>query len=129
MIAHFNVNWLSPVKVRTTLLGGEKKMVVWNDLEADEKVRVYDKGVDITTGQGVYDLLVSYRSGDESGLALYGADGGNWKGIWTYAGGTRIGAGVPRGVSRTVTCGSTKRFEITAPMSALPSALCALNAL
>jgi predicted dehydrogenase len=64
MIAHLNVNWLSPVKVRTTLLGGEKKMVVWNDLEADEKVKVYDKGVDISNGQGVYDLLVSYRSGD-----------------------------------------------------------------
>ena len=64
MIAHLNVNWLSPVKVRTTLLGGEKKMVVWNDLEADEKVKVYDKGVAISNGQGVYDLLVSYRSGD-----------------------------------------------------------------
>jgi len=64
MIAHINVNWLSPVKVRTTLIGGTKKMVVWNDLEADEKVKVYDKGVQITAGQGVYDLLVSYRSGD-----------------------------------------------------------------
>ena len=64
MIAHFNVNWLSPVKVRTTLLGGEKKMVVWNDLEADEKIKIYDKGVEIKSGQGVYDLLVSYRSGD-----------------------------------------------------------------
>jgi predicted dehydrogenase len=64
MIAHLNVNWLSPVKVRTTLLGGEKKMVVWNDLEADEKVKVYDRGVNITSGQSVYDLLVSYRSGD-----------------------------------------------------------------
>jgi predicted dehydrogenase len=64
MLAHINVNWLSPVKVRTTLIGGEKKMVLWNDLEADEKVKVYDKGVEITTGQGVYDLLVSYRSGD-----------------------------------------------------------------
>lgn len=65
MLAHINVNWLSPVKVRTTLLGGEKKMVVWNDLEADEKVRVYDKGVEMVQGrQGVYDLLVSYRSGD-----------------------------------------------------------------
>ena len=46
-IAHINVNWLSPVKVRTTLIGGEKKMLVWNDLEADEKVKVYDKGVQI----------------------------------------------------------------------------------
>jgi predicted dehydrogenase len=64
MLAHINVNWLSPVKVRTTLIGGEKKMVLWNDLDADEKVKVYDKGVDITTGEGVYDLLVSYRSGD-----------------------------------------------------------------
>jgi predicted dehydrogenase len=64
MIAHLNVNWLSPVKVRTTLLGGEKKMALWNDVEADEKIKVYDKGVDITSGQGVYDLLVSYRSGD-----------------------------------------------------------------
>jgi predicted dehydrogenase len=64
MLAHINVNWLSPVKVRTTLIGGEKKMVVWNDLDVDEKVKVYDKGVDITNGQGLYDLLVSYRSGD-----------------------------------------------------------------
>jgi predicted dehydrogenase len=64
IIAHINVNWLSPVKVRTTLLGGEKKMLMWNDLEADEKVKIYDKGVDITSGEGVYDLLVSYRSGD-----------------------------------------------------------------
>ena len=63
-IAHINVNWLSPVKVRTTLIGGEKKMLVWNDLEADEKVKIYDKGVDITSREGVYELLVSYRSGD-----------------------------------------------------------------
>src|SRR5215475_12141011 len=62
--AHINVNWLSPVKVRTTLVGGRDKMLVWNDLEPDEKIKVYDKGVDITSGQGVYDLLVSYRSGD-----------------------------------------------------------------
>jgi predicted dehydrogenase len=64
MIAHINVNWLSPVKVRTTLVGGEKKMLVWNDLEADEKVKVYDKGVDVKSQEGVYNLLVSYRSGD-----------------------------------------------------------------
>jgi predicted dehydrogenase len=64
VIAHINVNWLSPVKVRTTLIGGEKKMLVWNDLEADEKIKVYDKGVHMTGGRGVYDLLVSYRSGD-----------------------------------------------------------------
>ncbi|HTV04885.1 MAG TPA: Gfo/Idh/MocA family oxidoreductase [Acidobacteriaceae bacterium] len=64
VIAHVNVNWLSPVKVRTTLIGGEKRMLVWNDLEADEKLKVYDKGVDITNREGVYELLVSYRSGD-----------------------------------------------------------------
>jgi predicted dehydrogenase len=64
VIAHINVNWLSPVKVRTTLIGGEKKMLVWNDLEADEKLRVYDRGVNITSQEGVYDLLVHYRSGD-----------------------------------------------------------------
>jgi predicted dehydrogenase len=64
IIAHINVNWLSPVKVRTTLVGGEKKMLVWNDLEADEKIKVYDKGVDIATCEGVYELLVNYRSGD-----------------------------------------------------------------
>ncbi len=64
VLAHINVNWLSPVKVRTTLIGAEKKMVVWNDLDADEKVKVYDRGVDIANGQSVYDLLVSYRSGD-----------------------------------------------------------------
>jgi predicted dehydrogenase len=64
VIAHINVNWLSPVKVRTTLIGGTKKMLVWNDLEADEKLRVYDKGVQVTSREGLYDLLVDYRSGD-----------------------------------------------------------------
>ena len=64
IIAHVNVNWLSPVKVRTTLIAGKDKMLVWNDLEPDEKIKVYDKGVKITSGEGVYDLLVSYRSGD-----------------------------------------------------------------
>jgi predicted dehydrogenase len=64
VIAHINVNWLSPVKVRTTLIGGEKRMLVWNDLEADEKLKVYDKGVNITSREGVYELLVHYRTGD-----------------------------------------------------------------
>jgi predicted dehydrogenase len=64
VIAHINVNWLSPVKIRTTLIGGQKRMVVWNDLVADEKIRVYDKGVQISNGEGIRDLLVSYRSGD-----------------------------------------------------------------
>jgi predicted dehydrogenase len=64
IIAHINVNWLSPVKVRTTLIGGQKMMLVWNDLEVDEKIKVYDKGVAMTNRQGLYELLVSYRSGD-----------------------------------------------------------------
>jgi predicted dehydrogenase len=65
IIAHVNVNWLSPVKVRTTLIGGEKKMLVWNDLEADEKLRIYDKGVSMSTNpSNLHQLLVSYRSGD-----------------------------------------------------------------
>jgi predicted dehydrogenase len=64
VIAHINVNWISPVKIRTTLIGGEKKMLVWNDLEADEKLKIYDKGVDVKSQEGMYNLLVSYRSGD-----------------------------------------------------------------
>jgi len=70
IIAHFNVNWLSPVKVRTTLIGGEKKMLVWNDLEVDEKIRIYDKGITKSngdmkvTGEGLYNLLIGYRMGD-----------------------------------------------------------------
>jgi predicted dehydrogenase len=77
IIAHLNVNWLSPVKVRTTLIGGEKKMLVWNDLEPDEKIKIYDKGVNVTNQEGVYNLLVNYRSGDmwapkiEQGEALH----------------------------------------------------------
>jgi predicted dehydrogenase len=64
IVAHINVNWLSPVKVRTTLIGGQRKMLVWNDLEPAEKIKVYDKGVDVGTEEGRYRLLVSYRSGD-----------------------------------------------------------------
>jgi predicted dehydrogenase len=66
VIAHLNVNWLSPVKIRTTLIGGQKKMLVWNDLVSDEKIRVYDKGVDGMDGtkEQSYGLRVSYRSGD-----------------------------------------------------------------
>ena len=66
VIAHLNVNWLSPVKIRTTLIGGQKKMLVWNDLVSDEKIRVYDKGVEGMEGnkEHTYGLRVSYRSGD-----------------------------------------------------------------
>jgi predicted dehydrogenase len=62
--AHINVNWLSPVKVRTTLVGGERKMLVWNDVEPTEKIKIYDKGVEMQSREGIYDLLINYRSGD-----------------------------------------------------------------
>jgi len=64
VLAHINVNWLSPVKIRTTLIGGRKKMLVWNDLDPDEKIKIYDKGVQVRTKEGKYNLLVDYRSGD-----------------------------------------------------------------
>jgi len=67
-MAHFHVNWLSPVKVRKTLISGDRKMLVWDDLDADEKIKIYDRGVDVKSGNagkdGIHDLLVSYRSGD-----------------------------------------------------------------
>lgn len=65
LIAHLNVNWLSPVKVRRTLIGGSKRMIVYDDIESSEKVKVYDKGVNVKNGpESRYALLVSYRSGD-----------------------------------------------------------------
>jgi predicted dehydrogenase len=71
LIAHFNVSWLSPVKVRTMLIGGDKKMVVWNDLEADEKLRVYDRGIEGSqlspaklSREKAHKLRAHYRSGD-----------------------------------------------------------------
>ena len=65
MIAHLHVNWLAPVKVRSTLLGGSKKMIVWDDLELVEKVKVYDRGITVNTSHdNLYQVLVGYRSGD-----------------------------------------------------------------
>src|SRR5208282_5559666 len=70
VIAHINVNWLSPVKIRMTLIGGQKKMLVWNDLVADEKIRVYDKGVSLSATHNpkelpfAANLMVDYRMGD-----------------------------------------------------------------
>ncbi len=67
-IAHFHVNWLSPVKVRQTLISGDKKMLIWDDLSPDEKVKIYDRGVEVKSANGgkdgINELLVSYRSGD-----------------------------------------------------------------
>ncbi|MCK5215537.1 MAG: Gfo/Idh/MocA family oxidoreductase [Candidatus Omnitrophica bacterium] len=64
LIVHINVNWLSPVKIRTTLIGGEKKMLVWDDLQSDEKIKIYDRGVSVENKEGLYRLLVDYRAGD-----------------------------------------------------------------
>ena len=64
VLAHINVNWLSPVKMRTTLVGGQKRMLVWNDLDLAEKLRVYDKGADVKNEAGMHAALVSYRTGD-----------------------------------------------------------------
>jgi len=64
-IAHIHVNWLTPVKVRHTLIGGSDKMILYDDLEPSEKLKVYDKGITVTPGkEDVYKMLVSYRSGD-----------------------------------------------------------------
>jgi predicted dehydrogenase len=63
-IGHFHCNWLSPVKIRKTLISGDKKMLVWDDLESDEKIKIYDRGVEFKNGDGINNLLVSYRSGD-----------------------------------------------------------------
>ena len=64
LISHVNINWLSPVKIRTTLIGGQKKMLVWNDLVADEKIRVYDRGVEINDKETANIMRINYRSGD-----------------------------------------------------------------
>lgn len=64
-IAHINVNWLSPVKIRRTLVGGEGQMIVYDDLETSEKVKLYDKGIVMSeTPEEVHKLLISYRTGD-----------------------------------------------------------------
>ena len=65
LIAHINVNWLSPVKLRRTIIGGSRKMVIYDDLEPNEKIRIYDKGVTITTDpQRVHEMKIGYRNGD-----------------------------------------------------------------
>jgi predicted dehydrogenase len=65
VLAHINTNWLSPVKIRQTLIAGTKKMIVWDDNQPSEKVRVYDKGIEvIKTADQVYNMLIQYRTGD-----------------------------------------------------------------
>lgn len=64
-MAHVNVNWLAPVKVRRTLIGGSRKMIVYDDLEPSEKIKVYDRGVTVADDpEQIYQLLIGYRAGD-----------------------------------------------------------------
>ena len=65
LIAHIHVNWLAPVKVRRTLIGGSRKMIVYDHLNPGEQVKVYDKGITVNNdAESVYRMLVGYRTGD-----------------------------------------------------------------
>ncbi|MFY9308889.1 MAG: Gfo/Idh/MocA family oxidoreductase [Bacteroidia bacterium] len=64
LVAHFNCSWSSPVKIRMTLVGGDKKMIVFNDMEPTEKVKVYDTGYSVKTMEEKQRLLIDYRAGD-----------------------------------------------------------------
>lgn len=64
LIAHINANWLAPVKVRRTLIGGSKKMIVYDALEPIETIKIYDKGIDLHSTEDIYRTLISYRTGD-----------------------------------------------------------------
>lgn len=65
LIAHINVNWLAPVKVRRTLIGGSQRMIVYDDLEPSEKLKMYDKGITLNgNSESLYQMLIGYRTGD-----------------------------------------------------------------
>src|SRR5262249_36789453 len=65
LLAHIHVNWLAPVKVRRTLVGGSRQMIVYDDLEPSEKVRVYDRGITLQGDPDVlYQTRIGYRTGD-----------------------------------------------------------------
>ena len=64
-MAHVNVNWLSPVKIRQTFIGGSRKMIVYDDLEATEKIKVYDKGITVRRAEeDAREFRIGYRAGD-----------------------------------------------------------------
>ncbi|HKP79601.1 MAG TPA: Gfo/Idh/MocA family oxidoreductase [Phenylobacterium sp.] len=64
-VAHLNVNWLAPLKVRRVLVGGARKMIVWDDLEPSEKIKVYDRGVSLANAPDlIHGMRVNYRMGD-----------------------------------------------------------------
>ncbi|PMB04908.1 oxidoreductase [Fischerella thermalis CCMEE 5273] len=65
LIAHIHVNWLAPVKIRRTLIGGSQRMIVYDDLEPSEKVKIYDKGITVNGNtESLYQMLIGYRAGD-----------------------------------------------------------------
>ena len=64
LIAHFHNNWLAPVKIRSIIVGGSKKMILYDDMEASEKIKVYDKGVEVNEPEKIHETLISYRLGD-----------------------------------------------------------------
>lgn len=63
-IAHVHVNWLAPAKIRRIIVGGSRKMVVYDDMETSEKVKVYDKGVTLGGAPDPYQTRIQYRAGD-----------------------------------------------------------------
>jgi len=74
-IAHINVNWLAPVKVRQTLVSGSKKMVVFNELDPSEKIKVYDKGIVLNDDQDqLNQVIAGYRMGDMWAPQLAGTE-------------------------------------------------------
>ncbi len=63
-LAHINVNWMSPVKIRQIIMGGSKKMLVFDDMETVSKIKIYDSGIDIKSREDIYNTLIQYRTGD-----------------------------------------------------------------
>jgi predicted dehydrogenase len=70
ILGHCHVNWLAPMKVRSVMLGGSRRMVVYDDNLVTEKIKIYDKGVTLNTIEGLYDALVQYRHGDMHAPAI-----------------------------------------------------------
>ncbi len=65
LLGHIHVNWLAPVKVRKTLLSGSKRMVIYDDMEPSEKIKIYDRGIDVVHDrEAIYNILIEYRTGD-----------------------------------------------------------------
>ncbi|MFA7329569.1 MAG: Gfo/Idh/MocA family oxidoreductase [Candidatus Delongbacteria bacterium] len=101
LIAHFHVNWIAPVKVRRILIGGDRQMVVYDDMEPSEKIKVYDKGVELTQPEEIWRTLVSYRTGDMRAPRLDGTEA------------------LDRMVKEFLDCAATGREPLSGPAHAL----------